>query len=48
MLISGKVTQLSKNAHDIRDNVRHISELFDQFQSAHIIIKRPEEGLREG
>ncbi|MGE4169116.1 MAG: ORF6N domain-containing protein [Candidatus Margulisiibacteriota bacterium] len=48
MLISGKVTQLSKDVQDIRNDIRHISELFDQFQSAHIIIKRPDEGLNEG
>lgn len=46
--ISGKVTKLSQDNQDFRDDIRHISELFDQFQNAHIIIKRPEEGLNEG
>ena len=48
MLISGKVTQLSKDVHDIRDDIRHISELFDQFQSSHIIIRKPDEGINQG
>ena len=48
MLISGKVTQLSKDVHNIRNDIRHISELFDQFQDAHIVIKRPENGLNNG
>lgn len=47
-LITGKMTKVSKEMGDIRSNMQHVSELFDQFQDAHIIIKRPEEGLNEG
>lgn len=43
VLISGKTTQLSNDFQGIRGDVRNISELFDQFQNTHIIIKRPDE-----
>ncbi len=43
--ISGKVTQLSREVQVLRENVRYVSEVLDQFQDAHIVIKRPEEGV---
>lgn len=39
--ISGKVTQLSKDVYAIRN-------LFDQFQDAHIIIKKPTDDINQG
>jgi hypothetical protein len=48
MLISGKVNKLSQDVLGFQNDIRHISELFDQFQNAHIVIKRPEEGVNEG
>jgi hypothetical protein len=48
MVVSGKVTKLSKDVKEARDDIRHISELFDQFQTAHIVIKKPDEGINRG
>ena len=38
---SGKTIQLSRE-------VRRLSEIFDQFQDTHIILKRPDESFNEG
>ncbi len=48
MLISSKVTQLSKDVLDIKTNIHHMSKLFDEFQQAHVVIKKPEEGIHKG
>jgi len=48
MLVSGKVKKLSEDIFKIRKDIGHISELFDQFQDAHIIIKRPEDRSNKG
>ena len=40
-LISGKNIQLSRD-------VQRLCEMFDQFQDAHIVIKRPEDGINNG
>ena len=48
MLVSGKVKELSKEVLDMRQDINHISKIFDQFQTAPILIKRPEEGPNEG
>ena len=40
-LMSGKNIQLSRD-------VQRLCKMFDQFQDAHIVIKRPEEGLNNG
>lgn len=47
MVSTQKMTQLSKDALQIRQDVQHISDLFDQFHDAHVIIKRPEEGFNQ-
>jgi hypothetical protein len=40
-----KITHLSKDMYDIRDDVRRISDILDHFQDAHVIIKRPDGGI---
>jgi phage regulator Rha-like protein len=45
VLVSGKTNKLSQEVQNVRTEVRHISELFDHFQEAHILIKRPEDGI---
>lgn len=42
-ILSGKMSQLSKDFQVFRDDIKRFSETLDQFQNAHIIIKRPDE-----
>lgn len=48
LLMSNKVTQLSKDVHEMREDFKHFSSILDEFQNAHIIIKRPDEEKFEG
>ena len=54
-LVSGKLTQLSRSVQDTHQKIEGLSsamDLFssvlDEFEKAHIIIKRPEDGLGNG
>lgn len=47
-LISSKVNKMSKENLEIREEMVRFSKILDEFQNAHIIIKRPEEDKFEG
>lgn len=47
-LVSGKVSQMSKENLVIREEMALFSKILDEFQNAHIIIKRPDEDKFEG
>jgi len=44
-IIGTKITQLSKDTQEVRRELLKFSKTLDEFQSAHIIIKKPEDGL---
>ena len=46
--IAGKVTQLSREVNSLNQNIQYFSEVLNEFQNAHIIIKRPDEDKFEG
>ena len=48
LLMSNKVTQLSKEVNEMREGFQHFSKVLDEFQNVHIIIKRPDEDKFEG
>ena len=44
-VVMDKVTQLSRKVNGLDDKVDQLSEILDQFQDAHIVIRRPDLGL---
>lgn len=48
LLVSGKVTQLSQEVHELKEDFQRFSQILDEFKNAHIIIKRPDEEKFEG
>ena len=47
-LVTKKVTQMSQEVHKMNQNFTYFSEVLNQFQQAHLIIKRPNEENFEG
>ena len=45
MVMTGKLTQLSKETREFRQEIQRFSEILDDFQDTHLIIKRPEDPL---